>query len=254
MIPKILHFMWVGGEMPLDYRENVRAWQSENPGWRVMLWVDDNIPGLIGENYPGFLEVYEKLDMPIKKADLARLLVSHHYGGLYLDCDLVPVMGVPGKSRLGALLSSGVIYNRGLKEGSPLPEVPSQDKIDLTQKELVLSREHCHIDRMGHGIANGMILARPGARILMEFVERQKHAHRGLVLDYVGTWALTRFLRMKMEEEGDRLRKEMTVLPPHYFLWEDEAMRCDPPDYAVSKHPWGKSDWGDHSKQKWWKI
>jgi mannosyltransferase OCH1-like enzyme len=42
-IPKIIHFIWAGGddELSLSYIESVNLWIISNDGFEVWLWVDE---------------------------------------------------------------------------------------------------------------------------------------------------------------------------------------------------------------------
>ena len=35
LVPKILHFMWIGSEVPGKYQENIIAWKEKNPTYQV---------------------------------------------------------------------------------------------------------------------------------------------------------------------------------------------------------------------------
>ena len=35
LVPKILHFMWIGSEVPGKYQENIIAWKENNPTYQV---------------------------------------------------------------------------------------------------------------------------------------------------------------------------------------------------------------------------
>lgn len=181
--------------------------------------------------------------MPVKQADLARLFVSHHVGGFYLDMDLQPLRP------LDEWLDDGCVYNRFM-QGSEFPDVPSEHHCDLRSFTTILSKEHRPIDKHGVGVANGIIGVAPGENWILEFIEEQKFAFRGKVLDYVGTWALTRFIRKrhkKMVEAG-----QIQLMPSHYFLWETKDR--DPLSYSICTHdPMGTS-WYDPQERGGWKI
>ena len=35
LVPKILHFMWIGSQVPEKYQENIIAWRENNPTYQV---------------------------------------------------------------------------------------------------------------------------------------------------------------------------------------------------------------------------
>ena len=45
------------------------------------------IEELIGQHYPWALDMFRGYNMEVKKADVGRVFILHHYGGLYLDLD-----------------------------------------------------------------------------------------------------------------------------------------------------------------------
>ena len=45
------------------------------------------IEELIGQHYPWALDMFQGYNMEVKKADVGRVFILHHYGGLYLDLD-----------------------------------------------------------------------------------------------------------------------------------------------------------------------
>jgi hypothetical protein len=237
--------MWLPAleQAPANVKANPAKWASLNPDWRLHVWTYEALRNLIGDVYPGLLPIWESLDKPVKQADLARLLVIHAVGGAYLDMDLVPL------SPIDNMLNSGVIYNRKLPRRPILPDKPSEDAVDYWKYKTIMSKQFCAKDEVGLVVANGSILSESGADWIMEFVEQQKHLHNGFVLDFVGTLALTRFIKSRLGQ----LQTDLLLLPPHYFLWEEKFLTCAPPDYTISIHP-GENTWGDHAKHDWWKT
>ena len=245
MIPQKLHFMWLPEleQAPENIRGNPAKWAALNPQWKLQVWTYEALCELIGDVYPDLLPIWESLDRPVKQADLGRLLVIHAIGGAYLDMDLVPL------SPIDDMLNSGVIYNSKLPRTRILPVRPSEDAVDYWTYKTILSKQYCAMDDVGITIANGSILSEPGVDWIMEFIEQQKHLHNGFVLDFVGTWALTRFIKTRL----DQLRSDLLLLPPYYFLWEEKFLTSAPQSYTVSIHP-GENTWGDHAQQDWWKT
>ena len=35
LVPKILHFMWIGSQVPEKYQENIIVWRNNNPTYEV---------------------------------------------------------------------------------------------------------------------------------------------------------------------------------------------------------------------------
>lgn len=256
MIPKIIHFFWHQGEslLPDKNYEVVQAWREMNPGYSVVVHDNKSVSQLIRSRYPKFRDLYMSLDSDMepdenkarylrqKQCDLARLFIIHQNGGIYLDCDLVP------KSSLDEFFRDPWIYNRYLR-GSKIPDFPSKCSANKDAVDCILSSEHCAIDHVGRGVANGVILAKPGQDWILEFIEEQRGCSGGLVLDFVGTWAFTRFVRARVKNFSGKVM----LLPPHYFLFEPKSFSYPTPPYCISEHP-AENTWGDPSKEAWWMV
>lgn len=243
--PKLLHFMWYQGfkQIPAYLKSTPRNWAVMNSGYSVIQWDQENLTEFIYSKYPQFFETWSSLPSVIKKCDFARLLVLHYYGGVYLDCDLIPL------SPLESLLSSDFRYCQRIKGVRMLPKPPPKSPVNFSEAELIFSREHRAIDAKGFGIANGVIIAKPNNQLLYDFLEHRSQDTESRVLDYLGPHALTRFIRSRAEG----LQGKVIVLPPYYLLWEMTAMDEQPPDWTISIHL-AKNHWGDHSKKDWWNV
>lgn len=259
-LPRKLHFIWVsrdGIEMPEEYAPNIEEWKRRNRNWETKFWKDEEVESLVREDFPHLASSYASIRKAVMRSDLARFLVLLKYGGIYLDVDLKPVGGQ--KDPLDQWLASGTVFNKYAKR-PPLPQVPSEDYENLDGAQSIMCRENCQMDASGYGLANGFMAMQPGTKWAEEFVEAQKGAHHGYVLDYMGPWALTRFMRARTAKARDagpealrEHQKEMTVLPAHYFLWERWRMKgCDIPPYVLSEHT-GQNTWGDKTKKIWYK-
>jgi mannosyltransferase OCH1-like enzyme len=82
MIPKILHYVWVGGTLPDKQRGLIETWRRHNPDYEVMFWnphnVDFSIPAVARAfNHRRWATV----------ADIVRLSAILKHGGIYLDTD-----------------------------------------------------------------------------------------------------------------------------------------------------------------------
>ena len=54
------------------------------------LWTADDVEALVKQKYPQHWDMYRSVRYPIMRADIARLLILHAYGGLYADLDTIP--------------------------------------------------------------------------------------------------------------------------------------------------------------------
>lgn len=82
-IPKILHQIWIGKEVPKEFRNFQLSWQILHPDWEYRLWTQDDIPSLhmVNEEY------INATRNPGEKSDLMRYEILYKYGGVYLDFD-----------------------------------------------------------------------------------------------------------------------------------------------------------------------
>ena len=59
--------------------------------YKYKLWSEKDCLELL-EDYPQYQEMYHNVKFRIMKVDIMRYLILHQYGGLYLDCDIQPVL------------------------------------------------------------------------------------------------------------------------------------------------------------------
>ena len=91
MIPKIIHQTWKDKNLPpIIYKlvsENISFFKSN--GYELMFWTDDMILKLISEEYPNFYNIYKLARTGVQKGDIARIILVYHYGGIYIDLDVL---------------------------------------------------------------------------------------------------------------------------------------------------------------------
>jgi hypothetical protein len=91
MIPKIIHQTWKDKNLPpIIYKlvsENIGFLKSQ--GYEYMFWTDDMILKLIAEEYPNFYNIYKLARTGVQKGDIARIILVYHYGGIYIDLDVL---------------------------------------------------------------------------------------------------------------------------------------------------------------------
>lgn len=81
-IPKILHQVWLGGEMPVEFRGYQKKWKELHPDWEYMLWTEENII-----NTPIFNFVQDAKQFS-SKSNIIRIYAILNYGGVYADTDV----------------------------------------------------------------------------------------------------------------------------------------------------------------------
>jgi Glycosyltransferase sugar-binding region containing DXD motif len=82
MIPKRLHFIWVGSELPARQRSFIDSWRETNPDFEIVGWNEDTID----MHLPAIARAYARRRWSTV-ADIARLIAVYRQGGIYLDTD-----------------------------------------------------------------------------------------------------------------------------------------------------------------------
>ena len=85
MIPKKIHYCWVGGDpLPDSAKKCIASWKKHCPGYEIVEWNE--------QNYDFFKVPYMKQAYDAKKwgfvPDYARLDIVYTHGGIYLDTDV----------------------------------------------------------------------------------------------------------------------------------------------------------------------
>lgn len=83
LIPKKIHQIWIGGNLPRRYQTWADSIQRINPQYEYKLWDEKSILDLgLTNEY-----VFIKNTNPGIKSDIARYEILSRFGGLYLDTD-----------------------------------------------------------------------------------------------------------------------------------------------------------------------
>ena len=95
MIPKKLHFIWLGKkEIPIHFNNFLNEWKLNYSDYEVIVWNDDMVER---ENLvPDELKKYYFSDFPEAfKADILRYIILNKYGGFYFDVDFQFLKKIP---------------------------------------------------------------------------------------------------------------------------------------------------------------
>lgn len=84
MIPKRLHYVWVGSELPEQQKAFIATWRENNPEYELFKWDESNIDFEL----PQISAAYRQRQWA-KVADIVRLAAVLRYGGIYLDTDFM---------------------------------------------------------------------------------------------------------------------------------------------------------------------
>ncbi len=86
-IPKIIHQIWLGPNLPpsyfFDFQQKLK---SLHPDWEYHLWSEPELEELKLDNW----DLVEKSQNWAEKSDIIRCDLLDRFGGVYLDCDMDP--------------------------------------------------------------------------------------------------------------------------------------------------------------------
>lgn len=90
MIPKKVHFVWLGSEIPSLHRALIRRCQALHPDWCVKTWCEKEVKRQIRSMATGLARRFSQPDLTLStKSDLARYHIVAQEGGIYLDTDFL---------------------------------------------------------------------------------------------------------------------------------------------------------------------
>jgi len=82
-IPKKIHQIWLGSELPDKYRKWTYSWKAFNPDWEYKLWTDANTNEVILSDRG----LFDSIKSMGQKSDYLRYHVLNQFGGIYIDTD-----------------------------------------------------------------------------------------------------------------------------------------------------------------------
>lgn len=88
-IPKIIHQTWKTEHVPQIWQAAQASCKEQNPDWEYKLWTDASAREFIQQHYPNLLHTYDSYPYNIQRADAMRYAILDHYGGAYIDLDIV---------------------------------------------------------------------------------------------------------------------------------------------------------------------
>ena len=106
-IPHFLHQTWKSAELPAPFCDFQARWRALHPGWTYRLWTDADNDHFVRTHYPTWYALYRGFEREIFRADMARCLYLHHFGGVYVDLDIEPLQPLTSLiARHGCLLGT----------------------------------------------------------------------------------------------------------------------------------------------------
>jgi mannosyltransferase OCH1-like enzyme len=104
VVPRRLHFIWIGSRLPDRYRERIERFRDINPAYAIWLWTDHEVDPAVPDvsvqplRYDDFygadvLTAERRIGV---RADLLRYEIVLRHGGVYSDVDAVAVRQYDG--------------------------------------------------------------------------------------------------------------------------------------------------------------
>jgi len=84
-VPKIIHQIWLGSEMPQELKKYTATWLQKHAkgGWRYKLWTDKDV-----ENFNLYnKDIFDRETNFGAKSDIFRYEILYRHGGVYVDTD-----------------------------------------------------------------------------------------------------------------------------------------------------------------------
>ena len=93
MIPKLIH-----QTAPYKRSQWHPVWNMCQPTWKLhfpefeqIIWTDSDIDEFVKNNYPQYVDLYNRYPHILCKIDFTRFLILHKYGGIFSDMDIFVV-------------------------------------------------------------------------------------------------------------------------------------------------------------------
>ncbi|MGB5941993.1 MAG: glycosyltransferase [Leeuwenhoekiella sp.] len=106
-IPKKIHQIWIGSEVPKSYENWRSSWKKYHPDWEYFLWTESEIRSLKLD----LQDIYDNSHNFGVKSDVLRYEILNKYGGLYVDTDFECIKEFDH-------LQEGLDFYAGLMNGS----------------------------------------------------------------------------------------------------------------------------------------
>lgn len=82
VIPKVIHQIWIGGDVPKVYIPFMESWKTHHPDWTYKFWDEGDADRMLANN-----PVYQRSNNNGMKSDILRYAILQQEGGIYIDTD-----------------------------------------------------------------------------------------------------------------------------------------------------------------------
>jgi mannosyltransferase OCH1-like enzyme len=89
-IPKIIHQVhgFKDLQMNTDHLDKIKTWKEQHSDYIYYLWNATTVNRLIQNEYKHLFHLFTSYGSWIQRADVARYVILHYYGGWYIDLDV----------------------------------------------------------------------------------------------------------------------------------------------------------------------
>lgn len=126
MIPKIIHYIWLGGEKSSIAKKAIKTWQSQAPEYQIIEWNEKNLPNFTNQFYRDAM-INQNFAFA---SDYARLMILKKYGGVYMDTDMFlltnPSKLLENKDLVFGIQDKNIIFSAGFIASVPNHEFINQ--------------------------------------------------------------------------------------------------------------------------------
>lgn len=93
MIPKKLHFIWIGDESKMP-KECIQTWVKKNPKFEVRIWGNKELKTIKWKNAKQLKQMLKKKDYA-GASDIMRYEILYKHGGIFIDADSYCMKALP---------------------------------------------------------------------------------------------------------------------------------------------------------------
>lgn len=125
-IPKKIHQIWIGSELPSKYNDWCASWKKFNPDWEYKLWNEEDILSILSpEKKKAFLESTSFGP----KGDIARYAILEQFGGVYCDTDFECTMPLDEITDSCTLFAANIFSNIPEIAGGIMGSIPNHPMV-----------------------------------------------------------------------------------------------------------------------------
>lgn len=211
-IPKIIHRIWIGDSDTTEEIERYWSdWQLLHPTWELRDWDEQAIRTLPLRNQHVYNSITVESVVPhvpmaaeravsVQRADVACYEILYQYGGVYVDCDMEPLLPL---DPLIAVLDEGAFAgyeddeHRHVSKGiiGTVAMSPVFDHaIDLVDRRYALMRDKPMNEVTGPGLMTQLLATHPGDIHVFERSVFYPHAYNDYSkpdpVDYLGSYTI----------------------------------------------------------------